>query len=368
MKHIRVLVPRILDAAQLNAQNLNAKAILSRVDCEDIEWQATYYDAPDPAVGNNGYVKLVKLWRWRFWKLRMFLFYLQPADVLFYPGGEAVDSAGWRWRKLLYPHAPIIATLEGLAGTEDRERQLSEWAGHPVYCQRVSSQVMQRLDDRLHKADHVVAISPFLAKMGKRLYGDKFSVLPLGINTTQFYPCSGINRVRPRVVSAGRVELHKRPQLFLELAAANPGADFVWFGEGSCRSGLQADAVVRGLDNVDFAGALSEDRLAEAFRQSDLFVMPSRAEGVPKVTQEAVACGLPVVLFGYYEAPSVEDGRNGFVVWDDEMFFSRVSELLVSPDLRTKMREECHSMVCDWSWDVIAPQWVATVRSVVSSA
>jgi glycosyltransferase involved in cell wall biosynthesis len=365
MKRRRILVPRLLDAAQFNAQNLNAKAILSRVNSEEIKWLATHYDAPDPTVRDNAHVELVKLWRWRFWKLRMFLFYLQTADALFYPGVELVDSTGWRWRKRLYPDIPIIATLEGLGGTEERERQLSEWAGHPVYCQRVSQETMERLDDCLHKADHVVAISPFLARMGKHLYGDKFSVIPLGIDQSLFYTHGIARRARPRVVSAGRVEQHKRPELFLDLAAANPQADFIWLGEGSGRNTLQVEAATRDLENIDFVGLLPEHRLAEVFRTSDLFVMPSKSEGVPKVTQEAAACGLPLVIFGYYEAPTVIDGKNGFVVWDDETFFSRVSELIASPDLRVTMREHSIAMARNWSWDVLAPQWLAKIRDIL---
>jgi hypothetical protein len=180
MTNKRILVPRWLDRDNHNAQNLNAKALLSRFTSKDCTWIGVHYGAPDPVVLKNPYVQLMPLWRRRLWMMRMWLMYMQPADMLFYPGREAVDLVGMRWRKRLYPSRPIIATFEGLAGTEARERQLTEWAGHPVHCQRVDLQTMDRVDVILGNADHIVALSPFLADMGRRLYGNKFAVLPLG--------------------------------------------------------------------------------------------------------------------------------------------------------------------------------------------
>ena len=105
--------------------------------------------------------------------------------------------------------------------------------------------------------------------------------------------------------------------------------------------------------------------LAEAFRSADLFVMPSVSEGVPKVTQEAAACGLPVVLFGYYEAHSVVDGENGYVVWDDDQFYDRVAELLADGEQRSRMGAKGASMALNWSWDVLALRWEAQILEVV---
>lgn len=357
MSGMRILVPRWLDRDNHNAQNLNAKALLSRFISEDLSWIGAHYGEPDPAVRKNLRIELVQLWRRQLWPLRMWLLYLQPADALFYPGREAIDLAGVRWRKKLYPRRPIIATFEGLAGTEAREQQLSKWAGHTVYCQRVDQQTMDRVDAILGHADHVVALSPFLEKMGRRLYGDKFSVLPLGIDTSIFNPPAAKNAGRARVVSAGRVESHKRPELFLTMADKFPQADFIWYGEGSLRHALADEAAARKLGNVSFPGGLPPAALAEEFRRADLFIMPSKSEGVPKVTQEAAACGLPVILFGYYEAPSVIDGENGFVVWSDEALFSRLAELLGNPERLVTMGQNGTRLAKNWEWDVLAPQW-----------
>jgi len=97
-------------------------------------------------------------------------------------------------------------------------------------------------------------------------------------------------------------------------------------------------------------------------RNSDIFIMPSKSEGVPKVTQEAAACGLAQVIFGFYEAPSVIDGINGFVVWEDSRFIECVGELIESPGLAEKFGKSGAEMAKDlWDWNKVAPQWEQTI-------
>ena len=61
----------------------------------------------------------------------------------------------------------------------------------------------------------------------------------------------------------------------------------------------------KNIKNLYFPGNLSPTDLGNAFRSGDIFILPSFAEGVPKTSQEAAACGMPILLFGYYEPFSV---------------------------------------------------------------
>jgi len=205
--------------------------------------------------------------------------------------------------------------------------------------------------------------------MGRRRYGDKFSVVPLGINDSIFNSEDSREvNARPRVVSAGTLQERKRPDIFVELAKRHPEVDFVWYGgHGSSeRADLLHRIKAEEISNLSFPGNVQPTELAEAFRSADLFVMPSVSEGVPKVTQEAAACGLPVVLFGYYEAHSVVDGENGYVVWDDDQFYDRVAELLADGEQRSRMGAKGASMALNWSWDVLALRWEAQILEVVN--
>lgn len=350
-------VPTLVDASNHNAQVLNARAILAGWDVPGWRVAAHAYDEPDPMVEANAQVDVTRLWRRHAWYLHYFLRYLRPCGLIFYPGAGPMDLAGMRWRKRLGMSAPVIGTLEGLAGDTIREAEYAAVAGHPVYCHQVPPDVVQRVDEYLHQADHIIAISPFLARMGRSRYGDKFSVVPLGIDATQFYSQSRPANKRARVVSAGTFQTRKRPDMFVELARRYPQADFAWYGDGDTRPALHAQALQLGLGNLKFPGPLPRSQLGNAFRQADIFAMPSKSEGVPKVTQEAAACGLAQVIFGYYEAPSVVDGQNGFVVWDDEAFFAKVGELIDNPQVARTLGQAGAEMAREWDWSVVGPQW-----------
>lgn len=352
-----VFVPRLMDATNLNAQVGNARAILGEWDWPGCCVSTLAYDEPDPRVASNPQVDIVRLWRRHAWMAHLFLRYLRPYDLIFYPGVHAADIAGLRWRRRLGLSTCVVATLEGLVGDKAREAEYTRHAGHPVFCQHVPPSVLSNLDEMYRNADHIIAISPFLARMGQTRFGDKFSVLPLGIDTSIFYRDFWKHPSRLCVVSAGGVKENKRPEMFLTLAQQYPQADFIWYGEGNLRTSLQARAAELGLDNLSFPGALAPQQLADAFRAADVFAMPSRSEGVPKVTQEAAACGLAQVIFGYYEAPSVVDGQNGFVVWSDEAFKEKLGELLDDFTLVETFGRAGAEMAIDLDWTAVARSW-----------
>ena len=353
----KMLVPTLVDAVNLNAQVNNAREILSEWDVPGWQVNTLAYHQPDERLLHNPHIQVTRLWRKHAWYLHLFLCYLRSYDIIFYPGVTPTDAAGLRWRRRLGFDSKVIVTLEGLLGDAQRETEYSALAGHPVHCQHVPAATLARVDQRNQEANHIIAISPFLARMGKSRYGNKISVLPLGINSGVFYRSPRAANARLQIVAAGGVKDSKRPQLMLELARRFPECDFLWYGEGVMRSGLLREAAVRGLRNLYFPGQLPPAQLAEAFRAADVFVMPSLSEGVPKVSQEAAACGLAQVVFGFYETPTVIDGGNGFVVWNDEQFIASIGELIANRVLIEEFGRAGAEMSLAWSWQQVARQW-----------
>jgi len=87
-------------------------------------------------------------------------------------------------------------------------------------------------------------------------------------------------------------------------------------GDGSVRSALETMAQELGIfSHVDFLGQLPEKQITEELRNSDLFVLPSLAEGLPVSLMEAMATGVPVVatnIGGISEL--IESGLSGLLV------------------------------------------------------
>jgi glycosyltransferase involved in cell wall biosynthesis len=365
----RILFARAADAGNFNAQAKNVQHILRNWQSKEYEPSVAAFYSADDGLAANPNVRVLHIRPDRLWPARWFATYMGRFDAIFCPGlHDVADWAALRTRAFLGRRPSIIGTFEGLlgeVGCDDRERRFSAVAGHKVYAQRVSRGLVRRLEAMDEIADHIIAISPFLARQAAARYGPKVSTLGLGVDLSQFPRREWINRARPRVVGAGNVRAHKRPELFLKCAALFPEADFAWFGEGELRKSLQADADRAGLINVFFPGSLSPEKLAQQLAASDIFILPSLAEGVPKVTQEAAASGLAQIVFGFYEATTVIDGRNGFVVWSDDALLAKLRQLIDNAPLVERMGRAGIEMAKDWSWEVIAPRWEERIIDVL---
>lgn len=365
----RILFARAADAGNFNAQAKNVQHILRHWQSKEYEPSVPAFYSADGGLAANPNVRILHIRPDRLWRARWFATYMGRFDAIFCPGlHHRADWAALRTRAFLGRRPSVIGTFEGLlgeVGCDQRERRFSAVAGHKVYAQRVPRGVVRRCEATQEMADHIIAISPFLARQAAARYGSKVSTLGLGVDLSLFPARAWIRRARPRVVSVGNVRAHKRPELFLKCAALFSEADFAWFGEGELRESLRAQAARSGLANIQFPGSLSPENLARELVASDIFIMPSLGEGVPKVTQEAAASGLAQIVFGFYEAPTVVDRQNGFVVWSDDELFAKLRQLIEDAPLVESMGRAGIEMAKNWSWDVMAPRWEERIIDVL---
>jgi len=93
---------------------------------------------------------------------------------------------------------------------------------------------------------------------------------------------------------------------------------------------------------VNYLGFLRKDEMLKARLKSDIYILPSYAEGLPVAMLEAMAAGLPVISTRVGSIPEViEDGINGFLIepGDYEALAEKIVELASDQDLRQTMGE-----------------------------
>ena len=368
----RILFARSADANNFNAQAKNVQHILRHWRSSEYRPVVFSFYAPDESVAANANVDIIRIAPDRSWRAKVFAAYMKDFDAVFCPGlHHFADWAALRARVLFGRPLLIVTTMEGLLGVEGDttlDRDYSKIAGHQAFSQKIPRGHWRRVNDLYLMASYIIAISPFLARQAIAFYRAKISALTLGVDVALFRRVHWERRPRPRVVCAANVSAHKQPHLFVQLARRFPNADFIWFGEGELRLPLREHAIKAGIINLSFPGAVTHESLAREFSSSDIMVLPSRNEGVPKVTQEAAAAGLAQIIFGFYEAPSVVDGLNGFVVWSEEEMVERLATLIAERDLVERMGRAGMQMATPWSWDFLAPKWEDHIIAAVKQS
>lgn len=113
--------------------------------------------------------------------------------------------------------------------------------------------------------------------------------------------------------------VHILLEAFLRLASEFPDARLLIVGEPEDRAyerrlkGSLGES--RLLDRVSFKGRVPQQDLADHMARARVLVLPSLAEGLPRVVFEAMACGTPVIGSAVGGIPElIEDGVNGFLV------------------------------------------------------
>jgi glycosyltransferase involved in cell wall biosynthesis len=112
-----------------------------------------------------------------------------------------------------------------------------------------------------------------------------------GVDGAQFRPGPRAPHAgqRPIFLYVGRIAVEKDVDVFCALDL--PGSKWV-VGDGPSRAKLE-----RAHPGVRFFGLLQGEELAEAYRQADVFVFPSRTDTFGLVLLEAMACGTPVAAY-----------------------------------------------------------------------
>lgn len=158
-----------------------------------------------------------------------------------------------------------------------------------------------------------------------RIDRGRVTFVPLGVDTRRFTSTSsqGGRRV-VRLVCVARLEPvkghHVLIDAFARVVSSGRPAELVIAGHGTARARIERRIRRAGLSKyVKCVGGLGHNEVPHLLRESDIFVLASRAEGLPVALMEAMSCGLPCVATRVNGVPElVRDGKTGLLVPQDD--------------------------------------------------
>jgi glycosyltransferase involved in cell wall biosynthesis len=242
----------------------------------------------------------------------------------------------------------------------------------------------------LAHTDAVVAITNELAESYSQagLSPSRLICIPNGVDTTTFHPTNPA--VRRKLRETLGLKLDAPVALFVGFVHPRKGVDRllnIWPKVQECcpSATLLLVGPSRGLSDsvpVDFVQRL--DRFAETYnvrptgqrskvhlfyQAADVFVLPSRREGLPNALLEAMACGLPSIsssLNGISEV--IEPNTNGLLVPldDDNALAESILHVLNNLGEAEKLGQAARRCILEhYSLDAVATRYVKLYTSLV---
>jgi glycosyltransferase involved in cell wall biosynthesis len=343
MDKVRVLFLPSVDAGNTNAQSLNVREIALRLDPERFDSTLWYEQEPDPRLRDRTGIRLMQLPARRK-SVRILREMLAGYSIISYMDyGPA---------SYLFLHLP--------QRLRRRANAVFHAEGSTASMVNPSHMLRFLVAGTFPRCDVYTGITEFVARDVYRAIKKKVNfILPVGVDTQRFTPPARRANSSPVVLFAGALIERKGPQYVIDAAAQFPSAVFRLVGAGREGFGkvLQNKITQLDLKNVKLDGPQSQSQMLDIMRASDIFLLPSRLEGMPKVTLEAAATGLPCVVFRDYETPSVIDGLTGFQVRTIEEMMQALGRLIADRCLRERMGVAARAHAKNFDWDAVSKQW-----------
>lgn len=225
---------------------------------------------------------------------------------------------------------------------------------------KLTERILWRLMDYLqrhlcYKADGVSCVTQFY--MQRRYFSKKKDSFSSHYSTLALFPSFytherkfpsqktsySIVHVANPVVTKGRKGHEQMIQMLQEVTLNNLDVRVVFIGGGSEEEleKLMKLAMECGVsDKVTFTGYISKTEIRNYLLKADLFVMPTKAEGLPRVVIEAMSVGLPCISTRVSGLPELLQDHFLTEYHDVDSLSKLVIEMLTTPELYEKASQE----------------------------
>ena len=149
-------------------------------------------------------------------------------------------------------------------------------------------------------------------------------------------------------------------EAFVEIANEHPNWKCVIYGDGDAREKVEAYAIKNNNNQIEFKGR--QDNIAEKIKNSSIFVLSSKSEGMPNALMEAMALGLAVIAT---DCPCggpkelIEENKNGLLIAVDDKnaLKAEIIRLIINKNVREELGKEAYYFMKDYYSKKVCIEW-----------
>lgn len=263
----------------------------------------------------------------------------------------------------IFHSAPLVITNHGLIS-----------ASAPAWLNTLYKNTFSKATFQI--ADHIICYTSIEKENLEKLGIDpkKISVIHNGVDTTLFtLRTSKKTADKKQILWVGRFVTGKGVEYLIDAFSRvhnkSPGTHLILIGVGPEKPAIEERIKKLHLQSsVTFIDYLDNEELPGVYKNSDVFVLPSLMEGVPRTILEAMACGVPVVTTNLPHLVRIIDGA-GLVVPPKEptLLSDAILTILEDSSLAENMGQRGRRKVeQEYSWEDTVGKTLALYESVIA--
>lgn len=224
------------------------------------------------------------------------------------------------------------------------------------------------------KYDAIICVSGEIKKWFCKKYGfdhQKAFVIQNGVSK-EFKPQKsaekeifGKNNLGKSILLYMGLLIERKNPLFLlrvfeQIKKKNNKIALIFCGNGPLEKTLKKYVKSHNLKDVFFRGVVSGKKKIDCYNECDIFILPSKNEGMPLAALEAMSCAKPIILAqSSYTQGFIENGKDGFIInqQSPSQWAKCIIELINNPRLQRKVGILARKKVLkNFQWEQISKQ------------
>lgn len=267
------------------------------------------------------------------------------------------------WRRLGLIKKPVILMYRGSLETE----VLAQLSATMYLAKRIYDSTLGRAVFKF--SDYTISNSKPTLKIINKKYkipNNKMTYIPSAVRIEE-YKKSKLNN--KRIIFNGRLIQNKGVNFFEQISRNIPDDwTFTIIGDGPME--FVVNNLVKKYKNIEYLGKIPKQEVNKVLWKTDILILPTFAEGSPRVVLEACASGVPSVVFDVGDVSTIlNKNRNGFVIpdYNIDLFIDKMKLLINNSSLRKKMGASARAYAeKKLDWNETHKSMINTIEKVVN--